>query len=122
MTQHSTFTSNQLGRDPPFPPRAWTTIIPPRTWVTVIPQRPYARRGDREQQESIIFKVNGRSGILAKRAIGKTYAGLEGRDDQVFVGKCGVLMLRLEVRSVADYDVLLMTDDYAVAWIYPLVS
>lgn len=90
--------------------------------MTIIPQRPYARKGDRKQQESIIFKVNGRLGILAKGAIGKTYAGLEGRDDQVFVDKCGVLMLRLEVRSVTGYDILLITDDSAVAWIYRLVS
>lgn len=66
--------------------------------MTVIPQRSYPRKGDHKGQESIIFKVNGRSGISIENAIGRLYAGLEGRDDQVFVGKCSVLMLRLEVR------------------------
>lgn len=64
--------------------------------MTVVPQRSYARKGDRERQESIIFKVNGRIGIRARDAIGRIYGGLEGRDDQVFVDKCSVLMLRIE--------------------------
>ncbi|KAF9644047.1 hypothetical protein BDM02DRAFT_1236542 [Thelephora ganbajun] len=68
----------------------------PEMRMTMVPQRSYARAGDREKHESIIFKVNGRSGIPARDAIKKIYAGLEGRDDQVFVGKSSVIMLRLE--------------------------
>ena len=66
--------------------------------MTVIPQRSYLRKGDHEGQESIMFKVNGCLGIPIENAIGRLYAGLEGRDDQVFVGKCSILVLRLEVR------------------------
>ena len=73
--------------------------------MTVIPQRPYARTVDREKHKPIIFKVNGCLGIPARDAIRKAYAGLEGRDDQVFVGRPSVIMLRLEVRSIAGCDV-----------------
>jgi len=73
--------------------------------MTLVPQRQYARTGDRDQHNSIYFKVNGHSGIPARDAIGKIYAGLEGRDDRVFVGKPSVIMLRLEVRPVSDCEV-----------------
>ena len=65
--------------------------------MTLVPQRQYARTGDRDQHNSIYFKANGRSGIPARDAIGKIYAGLDGRDDRVFVDKASVMMLRLEV-------------------------
>ena len=74
----------------------------------MVPQRPYARPGDREQRNSIIFKVNGHLGIPVLDAIGKIYAGLEGRDDRVFVNEPGVMTLRIEVRSIADYGFLLL--------------
>lgn len=66
-------------------------------WMTIVPQRPYR---DNKNQESIVFRVNGRLGITAQDAIRKIYNGLDGRDDQVFVNKSSVFMLRLEVRSV----------------------
>ena len=71
-----------------------------------VPQRPYGRARDREKCKSIIFNVNGCLGIPALDAIGKMYAGLEGRDEQVFVGQSKVIMLRLEVRSIVDCEVL----------------
>ena len=103
MTQHSPPGS---GCNPP---------LSPRIYITDVPQRPYARRGEHEQQESIIFKVSGRLGISVRDAIAKVYVGLEGRDDQVFVNKCNVLMLRLEVCSFANCAIFLMTDDSTVA-------
>jgi len=95
-TQHSTFGSGLPNNDPSFSPNMR---------MTVIPQRPYARTVDREKHKPIIFKVNGCLGIPARDAIRKAYAGLEGRDDQVFVGRPSVIMLRLEVRSIAGCDV-----------------
>ena len=90
--------------------------------MSLVPQRKYARTGDRDQYNSIYFKVNGRSGISVRDAIGKIYAGLEGRDNRVFVDKPSVIMLRLEVRPISDCEVFLMTDDSAVAWVHSLVS
>lgn len=83
--------------------------------MTIVPQRPYGRKKRNDKQESIIFKVNGRLGITAQEAINQNYVGLEGRDNQVFVDKSSVFMLRLEVRSVVVYGVFLMTDNRAVA-------
>lgn len=94
-TQHSRFGGGLPNSDPSFSPKIQ---------MSVIPQRPYARMGDREKYKPIIFKVNGQLGISARDAIRKSYAGLEGRDDQVFVGRPSVIMLRLEVRSIADCD------------------
>jgi len=88
----------------------------------LVPQRPYSKAGDRWKHKSIIFNVNGCLGIPARDAIGRIYAGLEGRDDQVLVDKRSVMMLRLEVCSVADCEVFLMTDNSVVAWIPFLVS
>ena len=90
--------------------------------MTLVPQRQYARTGDRDLHDSIYFSVNGRSGIPARDAIGKIYAGLEGRDDRVFVDKASVITLRLEVRPIYDCEVFLMTDDFAVAWVHSLGS
>lgn len=78
--------------------------------------------GDRDQHNTIYFKVNGCLGIPVRDAIGKIYAGLEGRDDRVFVDKASVMMLRLEVRPSPDCEVFLMTDDSTVAWVPRLVS
>ena len=75
--------------------------------MTVIPQRLYAKKGNYNIQEPIMFKMGGRSGILARDAIDKHYAGLERRDELVFVDKSSVLTLRLEVRSVSDCEVFL---------------
>lgn len=115
MAQHLTPGSNQSNGDSAFPPQMW---------MTVVPQRPYGRKSDNKKRESILFQVRGRSGITARDAIRKIYAGLEGRDDPVFVDKTSVLMLRLEVRSVVVFDVFssLMTDNSTVAWVSLLVS
>ncbi|KAF9784911.1 hypothetical protein BJ322DRAFT_1020554 [Thelephora terrestris] len=86
ITQHPTLENGQGGRGSSSPLR----------WITIVPQRPYARKGDHKGQESVIFKVNGRLGISLQNAIRRVYVGLEGRDNQVFVDKCSVLMLRLE--------------------------
>lgn len=80
-------------------------LPPTEREMTLVPQRQYARTGDRDQHNSILFKVNGRLGIPARDAIGKIYAGLEGRDDRVFVDGPSVIMLRLEVRPVSDFEV-----------------
>jgi len=97
FTQHSTSGSGLPISD---------TSFSPNIWMAMVPQRPYARTGGREKHRSIIFKVNGRSGIPARDAIGKIYVGLEGRDDQVFVDEAAVITLRLEVSSVVDCEVL----------------
>ena len=95
-TQHSTFGSGLPNSDASFSPGMR---------MAVVPQRPYAKKGGREKQRSIIFKVNGRLGIPARDALGRNYVGLEGRDNQVFVDEAGVITLRLEVGSVADCEV-----------------
>lgn len=91
MAQHLTSRSRQWDGDSSFPPERW---------ITPVPQRRYGRKRDNKIQDSIDFKVNGRSGITVQDAIRKTYAGLEGRDNQVLVDKSSVITLRLEVRSV----------------------
>jgi len=88
MAQHSMYGGGS--HDIYFPPSL-------ERHMTLVPQRQYARTGDRDQHNSIYFKANGRSGIPARDAIGKIYAGLDGRDDRVFVDKASVMMLRLEV-------------------------
>lgn len=74
--------------------------------VITVPQRPYAKTGVYEQHESLIFKINGRSGIPAQDAIREIYTGLEGRDDPVLVDGADVMTLRLEVRSITDCEAL----------------
>ena len=96
LAQYSTFMSVPHDSDSTFSPKVQ---------MTVVPQRSYARTGDREKHKSISFMVNGRLGIPARDAIEKIYAGLDGRDDQVFVDKPSVMMLRLEVRSIADCEI-----------------
>ena len=92
-----------------------------RVTAALVPQRPYGRSAEGEIRDSIIFKVHDNLGINARDAIGRIYGGLERRDDRVLVGKPNVMMLRLEVRSVADCDVFLMTENSAVAWVWLLV-
>ena len=91
LIQHST---SESGHDSDF------SSSPGRQMpMFMVPQRQYAKMGDHEQ-ESIVFKVNDRLGIPARDAIGKIYAGLEGRDNRVSVDK-SVMMLRVEVRPIA---------------------
>lgn len=97
MAPHLVFGSGLSNSDGSFFPN----LRVPET----IPQRQYARTGRREKHESIIFKVDGRLGIPALDAIERTYAGLEGRDGQVFLDKASVIMLRIEVRCVAGREV-----------------
>ena len=56
--------------------------------------------GTRRRCPPVIFKVNGRSGILVRDAIERIYAGLEGRDDEALPNQASVITLRLEVRSI----------------------
>ena len=90
--------------------------------VELVPQRPYSR--SRDDQEHISIVLNGNSGINARDAIKRIYGGLERRDDRVLVGepKVKYMKLRLEVRSVADCDAFLMTENFAVAWVWLLVQ
>lgn len=91
IAQHLASGSSQLDGDSSFPPRAR---------MTVVPQRPYQKkRGRNNQEEPIVFNVNGLQGITARDAMRRIYTGLEGRDNQVFVDKCSVFTLRIEVRS-----------------------
>jgi hypothetical protein len=87
-----------------------------------VPQRLYGRKGGREENNSIIFKVNGQLGIPAQDAIERVYAGLEGRDDLVVFGGPKVIMLRLEVCPIADCEGFLITNSSAVAWVPFFVS
>ena len=92
MTQHSTFGSGPHNSNPSFSPKMQ---------MIMIPQRSYTRIGNCDKHNPIKFKVNGRPGIPALDAIRKSYAGLDGRDDEVSVGRPSVIMLRLEVCSTA---------------------
>jgi hypothetical protein len=112
MTQHLAFESGLYNSGFSFSPNLRMNIVP---------QRPYTRTGGREWQEPIIFKVAGRLGIPVRDAIERTYAGLEGRDDQVFHNKAGVIMLRLKVRRVVGCEVS-ATHDFLVARVLSLVS
>ena len=96
-TQHSTFGSGLPDSD---------TSFSPEMRMAMVPQRPYAMTGGREKQRSIIFKVTGRLGIPVRDALRRNYAGLEGRDNLVFVDEAGVITLRLEAGSVADCEVV----------------
>ena len=69
-----------------------------------IPQREYGRKmsnqlGPQEPQEVIRFSVNGRCGYPLGDALKKLHAGLDGRDDKMFVGFASSISLRLEVRT-----------------------
>lgn len=90
LTQHSTLGISQHNS--------------PEFEMTMVPQRPYPRTRDSKRHKPIIFKVDGRLGIPVHDAIAGVYAGLEGRDDRVFVNKPSVLMLRLEVRPIVDRE------------------
>ena len=85
-------------------PLGQVSTLPPSQGgcVVVVPQRMYARAGKHDQHNSIYFRVNGRLGIPARDAIGKVYAGLEGRNDRVFVHEPSCMMLRLEVCPISD--------------------
>lgn len=113
LTQHPAFGGDSYNREFPFSPE--------RQMIEV-PQRLYGRKGGREENNSIIFKVNGQLGILARNAIERVYAGLEGRDDLVVFGGPKVIMLRLEVCPIADCEVFLITNSSAVAWVPFFVS
>jgi hypothetical protein len=55
----------------------------------------------------IRFSVNGACGYPLEDALKKRYAGLDGRDDKMFVGCKSSISLRLEVcpaASVQSYD------------------
>jgi hypothetical protein len=68
-----------------------------------IPQREYIRSkrdnlNDEELQEVIRFSVKGRCGYPLEDALRERYAGLDGRDDKMFVDCKSSISLRLEVR------------------------
>ena len=67
-----------------------------------IPQREYERQriyplSQRDLQEVIQFRVNGKCGYPLVDAMRKQYRGLDGRDDKMFVDFKSSISLRLEV-------------------------
>ncbi|KAF9648753.1 hypothetical protein BDM02DRAFT_3114923 [Thelephora ganbajun] len=69
-----------------------------------IPQRRYAspkndQISDFERGALITFSVNGKCGFSVRRALEKRYAGLDGRDDHMFVGFRLAVAVRFEVRG-----------------------
>lgn len=71
-----------------------------------IPQRRYANSkndpiSDSERGTLITFSVNGKCGFPVRRALEKRYAGLDGRDDHMFVGFRSAIAVRFEVRETA---------------------
>ena len=71
-----------------------------------IPQREYDRQQTDplsvlELQEMIRFSVNGKCGYSLRDALNKWYAGLDGRDEKVFVDSKSEISIRLEVRPAA---------------------
>ena len=68
-----------------------------------IPQRRYNCPKNDPISESergalITFSVNGKCGFSVKSALEKRYAGLDGRDDHMFVGFRLAVSIRFEVR------------------------
>jgi len=66
-----------------------------------IPQRDYDRpRADplnvNELREVILFSLNGQCGFPLGNALRKTYTGLDGRDDKVFIGSKSSISIRVE--------------------------
>ena len=71
-----------------------------------IPQREYERQrtdplSQEELQELIPFSVNGVCGYPLVDALKKQYTGLDGKDDEMFIGFKSSISLRLEVRPLA---------------------
>ena len=52
---------------------------------------------DCERGALITFSVNGKCGFSVRRALEKRYAGLDGRDDHMFVGFKLAVSIRFEV-------------------------
>jgi len=74
--------------------------------VACIPQRKYNRQRtdplrEAELREVIPFSVNGVCGLPLADALKKQHAGLDGRDDKMFVDFMSSISIRLEVRSSA---------------------
>jgi len=69
-----------------------------------IPQRRYSspkndQIPDSERGALITFSVNGKCGFSVRSALEKRYAGLDGRDDHMFVGFRSAITIRFEVRG-----------------------
>ena len=69
-----------------------------------VPQRQYANPkndpiSDSERGALITFSVNGKCGYSVRSALEKRYAGLDGRDDHMFVGFRTAIAVRFEVRE-----------------------
>jgi len=70
-----------------------------------VPQRRYETprhdpASEHERGALITFSVNGKCGFSVRNALDKRYAGLDGRDDHMFVGFKSAVAVRFEV-SVA---------------------
>lgn len=58
---------------------------------------------DSERGALITFSVNGKCGYSVKSALERRYAGLDGRDDHMFVGFRLAVTIRFEVREGEPY-------------------
>jgi hypothetical protein len=60
--------------------------------------------------------VNGKCGFPLKSALEKRYAGLDGRDDHMFVGFRSAVTIRFEVRAcvVLDFVIWILMVGYRV--------
>jgi len=65
-----------------------------------IPQRRYDQDPTLhpQEQQKILFSVDGKCGYLLEDALRKQYNGLDGRDDNVFGDLGSTANIRLEVR------------------------
>lgn len=73
-----------------------------------IPQRRYDCPkndpiSDSERGALITFSVNGKCGFPVRSALEKRYAGLDGRDDLMFVGFKLAVSVRFEVRGLCAF-------------------
>ncbi|KAF9790647.1 hypothetical protein BJ322DRAFT_1037651 [Thelephora terrestris] len=69
-----------------------------------VPQRSYAGPkndpiSDGDRGALITFGVNGKCGFSVKSALEKRYAGLDGRDDLMFVGFRSAVSIRFEWKA-----------------------
>jgi len=82
-----------------------------------VPQRRYAAPktdpiSDSERGALITFSVNGKCGFSVRSALEKQYAGLDGRDDHMFVGFRSAVAIRFEWKAYEKWTHQIRTLNY----------
>lgn len=82
-----------------------------------VPQRSYPCPkndpiSDSERGALITFSVNGKCGFSVKSALEKRYAGLDGRDDHMFVGFRSAISIRFEWKAYEKWTHQIRTLNY----------